>query len=162
MGYKLELDLPNAGQGVEVYVDGLGILENGKTHDIDDEQAQAFRVAHRTYKSDTDPDTGIVTNVEEIEGPTVLEYFKGTEGITVTTDKKAAETKKEREARQKKEAAPTPEDPPPATGTVDEEDEPVGLTDGGPQSLGSALPVVSEDNKDAADGSGKQGGGDGQ
>jgi hypothetical protein len=90
MGYKLELDLPNVGKGVEVYLDGLGFFENGKDYEITDEQADAFRVAHQEVTYHTDPDNGMVTHTTEEPGPTVLEYFKSHEGVTVSSDKKVA------------------------------------------------------------------------
>jgi hypothetical protein len=132
---------------VEVYLDGLGLFENGKTHEISDEQAQEFRVAHRTYKETTDPDTGMVTSVEESEGPTVLEYFRSSEGISVSKLK----------AARNKDTSNTSQTVP-SGGTVDEDDEPEGLTDGGPQSLGTADPrPVVPVTEDPADGSVKEG-----
>jgi len=92
MGYKLKLDLPNAGKGVEVYLDGLGSFENGAEHDITDEQAAYFRVAHQKVKDHKDDDTGLITHVDVEPGPTLLEYYKDREGIEVTTSK--AESKK--------------------------------------------------------------------
>jgi len=94
MGYKLELDLPNVGKGVEVYLDGLGIYENGKDYEITDEQANAFRVAHQVVTYHTDEETGTVTHTTEEPGPTVLEYFKDREGVSVSTDKKSEPAKK--------------------------------------------------------------------
>jgi hypothetical protein len=87
MGYKLELDLPNVGKDVEVYLEGLGFFVNPGEYEITDEQAEAFRVAHQKVTYHTDPDNGMVTHTEEEPGPTVLEYFKDREGVTVTIEK---------------------------------------------------------------------------
>jgi hypothetical protein len=132
MGYKLELDLPNYGKGVEVYLEGLGILENGGTYEVSDEEAAAFRVVHQIVTYHTNPDTGMVTHTTEEPGPTVLEYFKDREGIKVSASKKKSK---------------------------DAEETPPGQTHGGPQ---STSPVVPDDNTDPVDGSTKPEGGDGQ
>jgi hypothetical protein len=145
MGYKLELDLPNVGKGVEVYLEGLGMFENPGEYEISDEQAEEFRVAHQVVTYHQDPDNGLITSTDIEPGPTVLQYFKDREGITVSTPKKA--TTKKAAAPQNK--VPEDEDP----GTVDEDDVPDVIPDGGPQSEGSPDPVVSEADKSAGDGS---------
>lgn len=89
MGYKLELDLPNVGEGVEVYIDGLGTYENPGEYEITDEQANGFRVAHQVVTYHTDPDNGMIASTDVELGPTIEEYFADREGISVTETKPA-------------------------------------------------------------------------
>ncbi|SRR6266498_3687509 len=102
MGYKLELDLPHAGKGVEVYLDGLGVYENPGEYEVTDEQDTTFRTVHQTAGG---------------PGPTVLEYFKDTVGIKVTevepADKKPAAKKA---VAKKAAAAPSDKDTGPVVG----------------------------------------------
>lgn len=125
MGYKVELDLPNVGKGVEVYVDGLGILENPGTYEVSQEEADAFRVVHQKVTYNQDPDNGLVTSTDVELGPTLLEYFKGKEGVKVT---KTKDTKK---------AESTPEVPP--------------QTHGGPQSESPVVPPADGGGADGSD-----------
>lgn len=43
MAYKLTVDHPNAGEGAQLSVHGLGTFENGKSYLIDDDLAEQFR-----------------------------------------------------------------------------------------------------------------------
>jgi hypothetical protein len=54
MGYRMKVNLPNRPQGVEISIPGLGAFENGKTYDVTDEQATAFRRARGKMVDDVD------------------------------------------------------------------------------------------------------------
>lgn len=140
MGYKLKLDLPNVGKGVEVYLEGLGVLENPGEYEVSDEEADAFRVTHQEVTYHQDEETGTVTHTTVEPGPTVLEYFEGREGIEVSVLK--AKPKKKTETQSNT-----------ATG-VDDVVEP--QTHGGPQSNSPVVPVT---DTGADDGSNKTEGG---
>lgn len=105
--YKITFDLPNLAPGAEVEVNGLGRFENGKTYEIDDEQAQTFRDRHMVFDTEYDEvptNDGGTTKVPRYvpkPGPTVLQAFENTVGVTVETyspkkpdDKKGDEPKK--------------------------------------------------------------------
>lgn len=89
MSYQLKLSLPNVGKGGTVAIDGLGEFENGKEHTVSEDDALRFRHARATVESTTDKDG--VTEAKEVLGPTLVEAFKGVEGIDVS--KKAEATK---------------------------------------------------------------------
>ena len=89
--YKITFDLPNLAPGAEVEVNGLGRFENGKTYVIDDALAETFRTFHQVLETEYDEvptNDGGITNVPRYvpkPGPTVLQAFENTEGVTVQT-----------------------------------------------------------------------------
>lgn len=89
--YKLAIDLPNSAPGAEVSINGLGVFENGREYEIDDDRAEAYRLVNQVQTSTTDKDGAMTVSTEP--GPTLLEAFKSHPGIKVTTvkEKKTAE-----------------------------------------------------------------------
>jgi hypothetical protein len=81
--YKIKLDLPGTPKGEVVTIDGIGALENGATHEVSDEEAHAFRLAHPARVESVNDSTG-ETVVETTLGPTLYEAFKGHPSIKVT------------------------------------------------------------------------------
>jgi hypothetical protein len=62
VGYKIKVDLPNRPKGAEISIPGLGAFENGKTYDVTDEQAGAFRRARGKMVDDVDGEGNKVGN----------------------------------------------------------------------------------------------------
>lgn len=92
--YKLKIEMPSLLPGTEVQIHGLGTFKNGKEYEIDDEAAEVYRNANQTQETVATEDGTAVVEVKR--GPTLLEAFRGVEGVTVATVKaqKAAESKK--------------------------------------------------------------------
>jgi hypothetical protein len=89
--YKITLNLPGlpkSGEGSEVEIAGIGRLQNGKTYDISEEEAQAFRNANSNnapVEGKTGPDGE--TLYETQPGPTLLQAFKDNKFVTVEKTK---------------------------------------------------------------------------
>lgn len=85
--YKLSLNFPNLAKGAEVQIDGLGVFENGYEYDITTEEADAYRVHNQVLVSELDEEGSATNSVEP--GPTLLQAFKSSKGVTVRkmTDK---------------------------------------------------------------------------
>jgi hypothetical protein len=81
--YKIKLDLPGTPKGEVVTIDGIGALENGATHEVSDEEAHAFRLAHPRRVEGTAASGG-ETQAETSLGPTLYDAFKDHPNIKVT------------------------------------------------------------------------------
>lgn len=82
--YKLTLDFPNLTKGAEVQIDGLGIFKNGEEHEIDDALAQDYRNHHSRVVDELDDDGEVIGRKME-QGPTLLQAFQDSAGVTVST-----------------------------------------------------------------------------
>lgn len=106
--YNITFDLPNLSAGAIVQINGLGTFENGKTHFVDKDQAEAFRVYHQNVQdvttTVTDEETGKeieVVQQQVVAGQTLLQAFENTVGVTVeTADAPPKESAKDRKARE--------------------------------------------------------------
>ena len=58
MPVKVTVDHPNIGEGVEVYIHGLGTFKNGTDTIVSDEQVDRYRGAHSVVDTEVDEDTG--------------------------------------------------------------------------------------------------------
>lgn len=87
MPYTLTLDLPNLGEGGEVEVNGLGVFENNKTHEIDGELAENFRMRHQTQKLVKVDKKTQRPIYEDVPGPTLEEAFRDHPYIKVVEKK---------------------------------------------------------------------------
>jgi hypothetical protein len=81
--YTIDFDLPGTAKGQSVQVAGLGEFENGSSYDVTREEADAFRSYNIRQESHHNEDGQLVT--ETHLGPTLLQAFEHTEGVTVTT-----------------------------------------------------------------------------
>src|SRR5689334_979644 len=82
--YEVDLDVPGRPKGDQIQIAGLGTFSNGDSHEITDDQAQAFRVSRST----TEPvlgDDDEVLGSERVLGPTLLQASKNMNGVSVTT-----------------------------------------------------------------------------
>lgn len=90
--YKMTVDFPNLAKGAEVQIDGLGIFENGYEHTVEDDQAQDFRNSHSTVEEEHDEEGNVISHTT-VPGPTIVQAFKNTEGITVIGSKARGKSK---------------------------------------------------------------------
>lgn len=74
MTYKLKVNSKTLPKGKLVTIKGLGSFENGKTHDVSDEQAERFRVINSVQVSNTN-EKGETTTETKL-GPTLTEAVK--------------------------------------------------------------------------------------
>lgn len=78
MSFTMKVDMPNLSPGEKVQVHGLGMLENGKTIRISDEQAATFRaMTGRPVTENGRTSFAEGDDLDEVNFP---------EGITVTRD----------------------------------------------------------------------------
>jgi hypothetical protein len=83
--YVLELDVPGLDNKAEVEIPGLGVFQNGQTHEITEQQASDYRVRMATAEPVYDDDD-IIIGSEVSQGPTVLQASRAMmEGISVST-----------------------------------------------------------------------------
>lgn len=89
MPYTVKVDLPNSPPGTMIQIHGLGVLENGKTVRVTDEQADLFR---QVNGRPVDEDSRTVFEL----GP-ALDEANFTEGITVTKEEETTSTPNDEE-----------------------------------------------------------------
>lgn len=87
MSFTIKVDMPNLSPGTKVQVRGLGMLENGKTVRVSDEQADMFRQLNGTPVTESGKTTFRM-------GP-ALDEAHFPEGVTVT--KEGTDTQKSEE-----------------------------------------------------------------
>jgi hypothetical protein len=81
MPYRLKFDNPNAGEGAQFSIHGLGTFTNGKTYEVSDEAAETFRRSNATIQQELN-DEGMATSSELVPGPALDEVQMF--GVTVT------------------------------------------------------------------------------
>ena len=81
--YKITINKPTLAPGTELQINGLGIVKNGETFFVDEEQAQTFRVMNLTVASTTNRKGEM--EVKQVLGPTLLQAFKGDKTVKVET-----------------------------------------------------------------------------
>jgi hypothetical protein len=104
--YSFTINRPGTAPGTELQIHGLGLVKNGQTTFVSNEDAERFRAMNATLETEIDDDG--VTVASQVKGPTLLQAFKNDPDVTV-------EVVKEGNSKPSK----TPEDEGPAT------DEPV-------------------------------------
>jgi len=68
MAFKLTIDMPNLAPDGKVAIMGLGEFQNGKSYEVSDELAEAFRQAHATVQ-DKRGDKGELLGSEMVLSP---------------------------------------------------------------------------------------------
>jgi len=83
--YEMTIDMDNLAKGADVEVDGLGLFKNGETVEVSDEDAENFRLRHQRVEHTFDEEGKL--HVEVSPGPTLLEAFRGVDGVEVSVKK---------------------------------------------------------------------------
>lgn len=83
--YEVTINMENLPEGADVEIDGLGRYKNGSTNEVTKEEADYFRLRHQTVAYSYDKKGNMKQEITP--GPTVLEAFKGVDGINVVTKK---------------------------------------------------------------------------
>lgn len=83
--YEVELDLPGIPTGEPVQIPGLGTFNNGDTLDVTKREAEFYRSYHIHQEPIVDEETQAILGSEAVLGPTLLQAFKDTNGVKVTT-----------------------------------------------------------------------------
>lgn len=83
MSFTMKVDMPNLPPGSRVQIHGLGVLQNGKTVKITDDQAEQFRVLNGSPRAVIGSDGKATGAVEFVKGPP-LDKTVFPEGVTVS------------------------------------------------------------------------------
>lgn len=81
-GYEVTVDLPNLPKGADVQVHGLGLLQNGDTTFVTEDQANHWRAMNSTQVGEFDSETGAYT-AKEAKSGTLLQVLGKTDGFKV-------------------------------------------------------------------------------
>jgi hypothetical protein len=82
--YEITVDLDGIGKNDEVQIPGLGTFKNGSTYEVTRAEAEAYRSYNTRQEPVHDEDDNIV-GAEAVPGPTLLQAFRHTTGVDVTT-----------------------------------------------------------------------------
>lgn len=100
--YKVTVNDPALPDGSEVEVPGLGVVANGSTRQISEEDAENFRTVHSALvdvETDDRPAWTGAAGVELHRGPTVLAAFKDHPTVSVEAADDKPESSKARAQR---------------------------------------------------------------
>jgi hypothetical protein len=93
MTCTLVINQPHVGEGVAVYIHGLGTFSNGE-HEVSDEQEENFRVANSVDNGAVDGDSESPTfgsYIPKMEpGPPLSEVVKSMYGVTIKGEQELA------------------------------------------------------------------------
>jgi hypothetical protein len=95
MGYTIKFEYPNLSPGQVVQVPGLGEFENGKSHELTDEQVQAWRASNFSLLPVMDKANQPTGEYRRKEGMRLSEYFAHSDYVTVKETKSTRESTSE-------------------------------------------------------------------
>lgn len=80
MAVEIEFNNPDIPKGTEVTIDGLGILVNGETRVVSEEEQEQFRTHNSVQHTSYSKKGELVIETEK--GPTISQALKKVRGIT--------------------------------------------------------------------------------
>jgi hypothetical protein len=100
--YAVTLNQENLPKGAEVAVQGLGLLENGKTKTFTEEDNDVFRQLNGSLVDNTDEKGNRVEGTHFELGPTILQAFKNHPYVTVEKVEETESAKTEEKVQPRK------------------------------------------------------------
>lgn len=83
--YEVTVNNPVLGKGVEVEIPGLGIVKNGSTTEVSEEQAETFRLVNQGPVVTEQDENGADVYKQPDKGPTLLQAYKDDPHVEVRT-----------------------------------------------------------------------------